>query len=176
MNDMANYCVDGKDITADLGRLVHQENPIENVIEGITHEVFHLWMKEKKEQFYLQEENKSEKNEILFGIVDEGLAVLTSGQSLVIHHEKQGKNYETYKKESFEIFEKLLKDNSANLWELYKKNFENIGPFYIVGNEIAKTVLQKIGIEKFKVLIDKCRTNPKKIIDEYEKIIDKKQN
>jgi len=48
INEKADYCVDGTEITVDLGRLIHEENPIENVIEGITHELFHVWMEEEE--------------------------------------------------------------------------------------------------------------------------------
>ena len=53
-----------------------------------------------------------------------------------------------------------------------EQEFKNMGHFYVVGNEIAKTVLRHIGIEKFRKLIEDCRLNPEKIIEEYESICD----
>jgi len=42
MNDKADFCVDKNEITVDLGRLLGNEDFIEKVTEGITHEVFHI--------------------------------------------------------------------------------------------------------------------------------------
>lgn len=174
MNDKADFCVDSNEITVDLGRLLGNENFIEKVTEGITHEVFHIWMKENNKWSDSKQDDESDealKSQIVFRTVDEGLAVLVSGQSLSEHHEKQGRDYQKYIEESFEFFKDFLaQNNRTELEKINKQEFKNMGHFYVVGNEIAKTVLQQIGIDKFKKLIEYCRLNPEKIIDEYESI------
>jgi len=176
MNDKADFCVDENQITVDLGRLLKNENFIENVTEGITHEVFHIWMKEKNEwsdSKMTEAIDEELKSQIIFRTVDEGLAVLMGGQSLAKHHEKQGRDYKKYIAESFEFFKRFLKqDNRVELEKMKNPGFKNMGFCYVVGNEIAKTVLQQIGIEKFRKLVEDCRLNPEKIIDEYESICD----
>lgn len=174
MNDKADFCVDENEITVDLGRLSGNKDFIEEVTSGIAHEVFHVWMKEKNEWSDSKQDDEPDealRSQIIFRTVDEGLAVLVSGQSLRKYHEKQGINYEEYITESFEFFKKFLKQNNRVELETAKeKEFESMGHFYVTGNEIAKTVLQQIGIEKFRKLIEDCRISPEKIIEEYESI------
>lgn len=174
MNDKADFCVDENEITVDLGRLLGNVDFIEKVTEGITYEVFHIWMKEKNEWSDSKQDDESDKAlkaQIVFRTIDEGLAVLVSGQSLSEHHEKQGRDYKKYIVESFEFFKKFFTQNSrAELEKMNEQEFKNMGHFYVVGNEIAKTVLQQIGIEKFRKLVEDCRLNPEKIINEYESI------
>jgi hypothetical protein len=174
MNDKADFCVDKNEITVDLGRLLGNNDFIEKVTMGITHEVFHIWMKEKNEWSDSKQDDESDKalkSQIVFRTIDEGLAVLVSGQSLAEHHEKQGRDYRKYIAESFEFFKEFLTQNSrAELESMNEQEFKNMGHFYVVGNEVAKTVLQQIGIEKFRKLIEDCRLNPEKIIEEYESI------
>ncbi|MFH1456900.1 MAG: DUF5700 domain-containing putative Zn-dependent protease [Patescibacteria group bacterium] len=176
MNDKADFCVDENQITVDLGRLLRNENFIEKVTEGISHEVFHIWMKEKNKWSDSKQDDESDealKSQIVFRTVEEGLAVLVSGQSLSEHHEKQGRDYQKYIAESFEFFKKFLsQDNRAELEKMNEQEFKNMGHFCVVGNEIAKTVLRQIGVEKFRKLIEECRLSPEKIIEEYESICD----
>lgn len=47
MNERADFCIDSDIITVDLSRLSFEQNPLETVKEGITHEIFHLWTSEK---------------------------------------------------------------------------------------------------------------------------------
>lgn len=131
-------------------------------------------MKEKNEWSDSNQDNESDevlKSQIVFRTIDEGLAVLVSGQSLSEHHEKQGQDYQKYIAESFEFFKEFLTQNDrTELEKMNEQEFKNMGHFYVVGNEISKTVLQQIGIEKFRKLIENCRLSPEKIIDEYESI------
>ncbi|MEI8344104.1 MAG: DUF5700 domain-containing putative Zn-dependent protease [Candidatus Moraniibacteriota bacterium] len=174
MNDKADFCVDRNEITVDLGRLLGNEDFVEKVTEGITHEVFHIWMKEKNKWSDSNQDNESDealKYQIVFRTIDEGLAVLVSGQSLSEHHEQEGRDYQKYITESFEFFREFLaQNNRAELEKMNEQEFKNMGHFYVVGNEIAKTVLRQIGVEKFRKLIEDCRLNPGKILDEYESV------
>lgn len=168
MNEDADFCIDGNRITADIARLVWENQPVERFIEGITHEVFHIWMRENAEMSKGRENIDAVKSDIIFGIVNEGLAVLVSGQNLAKHHERQGRNYEEYKKESLRAFEELLEESDIDEAERFSSEaFKNMGHAYVVGNEIAKEVLRKIGLEKFRKLIEECRTDPQRMIDEY---------
>lgn len=45
-----------------------------------------------------------------------------------------------------------------------------MGHFYVVGNEIAKVILQKDGIEPFKKLIIEARKNPAVFLQRYKEI------
>lgn len=170
VNDKADFCVDGNEITVDIGRLILDKDATEKVIEGITHEVFHVWMKEKIESN--DELDKAMGRSVLFRTIDEGLAVLVSGQSLARHHEKQGRNYEEYVLESFRIFKDLLEHGNCDglAGKYISEAFENMGHAYVVGNEIVKRVLQKIGIGNFRKLIDECRLRPERMLDEYRKL------
>lgn len=174
MNDRADFCIDRNEITVDLGRLERNKEFIEEVTGGITHEVFHIWMGEKNKWIDSKQKDESDKDlksQIIFRTTDEGLAVLVSGKSLAEHHEKQGRDYPKYTAESFDFFKKFLtQNNRVELERMSEQGFKNMGHFYVVGNEIAKIVLQEIGIEKFRKLIEDCRLNPIKIIDEYELI------
>ncbi len=174
MNEKANFCINNNIITVDLERLLSEENPIEKVKEGVTHEVFHLWMSEKSEWSDLEQDTVSDqgsKDRIIFKTVDEGLAVLISGQSLENHHKDKGRDFEKYKNDSFELFEQFLNEkNSEDLERIRIEAFQDMGHFYVVGNEIAKTILNKDGIELFKNLIAEARENPEFFLDRYRKI------
>lgn len=178
MNEMANFCIDGDNITVDMGRLLFEKNPLEKVKEGITHEVFHLWMSEKTEWSDSKQNEVSDeelKERIIFRIVDEGLAVLISGQPLSEHHKRQGRNYGEYIKESFDAFDLFEReDDRGKLESIKKEEFQNMGHFYVVGNEIIKTMLEHEGIEKFKALIIEAKNNPSIFLQNYKEICNKK--
>lgn len=170
MNESANFCVDGTSIIVDIGRLVWEKDAVEKVIEGMAHEVFHIWMKEKKIESG-EESVEKVKAGVISGIVDEGLAVLISGQSLSKHHENQGRNYDEYKVESFHAFREFLKQSDLVELEKYSsESFKDMGYSYVVGYEVAKKILQRMGIERFRRLIDECRMNPKKMFNESDLI------
>jgi hypothetical protein len=174
MNEKADFCIDRNTITVDLGRLLFEQNPTEKVKEGITHEVFHHWMSEGLEWSDSEQDEVSDqalKDRIIFKTVDEGLAVLISGQSLETHHTKQGRDFVEYRNESFESFNRLLSEKDRGALEKIKdKEFQNMGHFYVVGNEIAKVILQKDGIEPFKKLIIEVRKNPAVFLQRYKEI------
>ncbi|MFA6586241.1 MAG: DUF5700 domain-containing putative Zn-dependent protease [Candidatus Paceibacterota bacterium] len=172
INKKADFCVE-RDIIVDLVRLGVKNNPLQDAINGITHESFHVWMGEKSDWRDSNIDEKSDldiKNQIVFRMIDEGLAVLVGGQSLGEHYERQGKKYEDCIQESFSTFNILL--NEQNLKESYKKGdgFKNMGYCYVVGNEICKTILNKEGIENFKKLILETKENLQKLIELYQEI------
>ena len=178
INEKADFCIDQDSITVDLGRLLFEKDPTEKVIEGITHEVFHLWMSEGAEWLNSKQDEISDqalKDRIVFKTVDEGLAVLIGGQSLEAHHAKQGRDFTEYRNESFESFNRFLSEqNRETLNEMNDKKFQNMGHFYVVGNEIAKSILQHDGIESFKKLIINAKENPVIFLQRYKEICDGK--
>jgi hypothetical protein len=180
MNERADFCIDRDTITVDLGRLLFEQDPKENVKEGITHEVFHLWMSEGLEWSDSEQDevfDQDLKDRIVFKTVDEGLAVLIGGQSLENHHAKQGRDYSKYKGESFESFRHFLSATERETLEKLKdEEFKNMGHFYVVGNEVVTVVLQHDGMEKFKELIAEARDNPSVFLERYKEICNKDEN
>jgi len=174
MNEGADFCIDRNTITVDLGRLLFEQNQTEKVKEGITHEIFHLWMSEGSEWSDSEQDEISDqvlKDRIVFKTVNEGLAVLISGQALETHHTKQGRNFVEYRNESFESFNRFLSEKDREALEKIKdEEFQKMGHFYVVGNEIAKVILQKDGIEPFKKLIIEARKNPAVFLQRYKEI------
>ena len=174
MNEKADFCIDKDNITVDLGRLAFEEDFFEKTIQGITHEVFHIWMSEKSDWSDAEQDNVSDialRNRIIFKTVDEGLAVLVSGQSLKTHYEKQGRKYDEFIQESFAAFNNFTSVKSREELEKTKdEEFQNMGHFYVVGNEITQTLLNNKGIEDFKKLIKEARKNPSKILELYKAI------
>lgn len=167
----ADFRVDRNFIYADLERLTYDKDPIEKVIKGITHEVFHIWMGELNDWSDSEQEQVTSqklKDRITYKVIDEGLAVLISNFSLKEHHEKQGKKYPDYKKESFEKFKEFLReDDRKYLEETKEEEFKNMGRFYVVGYEIVKSILEKEGLEEFKKLIIEARTKPEIFLEKY---------
>jgi len=178
MNEKADFCIDRNTITVDLGRLLFEQDPMEKVKEGITHEVFHLWMSEGLEWSDSKQDQVSDqvlKDRIVFKTVDEGLAVLISDQSLEAHHTKQGRDFAGYRNESFESFNHFLSEKDREALEKIKgEEFQNMGHFYVVGNEIAKAILQHDGVESFKKLIIDARENPAVFLQRYKEISNEK--
>ncbi len=115
INKNADFCFDKNTITADLERLLFSKDPVKNVVKGITHEVFHIWMHETKKELpeTIPGFDKT-KSWNVFKTIDEGLAVLVSDMSLKDHHENQKRDYSKYKKESFEFFKKSLTEKEPN--------------------------------------------------------------
>jgi len=174
MNEKADFCIDGGSITVDLGRLLFEQNPIEKVKEGVTHEVFHHWMAEKSKWSDSEQNEVSDqslKDQVVFKTVDEGLAVLISNQSLEKHHINQGRNFTEYTKRSFDSFNSFFSEDNRDRLEKYKdEEFKNMGHFYVVGNKIVATVLQNDGIENFRKQIVEARDNPSVFLQRYKKI------
>ncbi|HPL93285.1 MAG TPA: hypothetical protein PLB38_03325 [bacterium] len=174
MNDRSDFCINGDIITVDLGRLLFKHNPTENVKEGVTHEVFHLWMSEGavwSDSSQDRVSDKDIKDRIIFKTVDEGLAVLISGQSLEGHHVNQGRDFLVYKNESFEAFDRFLSERNREALERIKsEEFRNMGHFYVVGNEIAKAILQHDGVKSFKTLMLDARKSPVVFLQRYQEI------
>lgn len=111
------------------------------------------------------------KDRIIFKTINEGLAVMIGEQSLRKHHEKQGINFDAYVQESFSAFnEFMITTEQKELEEMFDQEFQNAGHFYVVGNEIAKAVLQEEGMVNFKKIIEESRENPEKILEIYREI------
>jgi len=157
-----------------LGRLAFEEDFFEETIQGITHEVFHIWMSEKSDWSDAEQDSISNvalRNRIIFKTIDEGLAVLVSGQSLKTHHEEQGRKYDKFIQESFAVFNNFTAVKSREELEKTKnEEFQNMGHFYVVGNEITQALLNDEGIEKFKRLVADARSDPMKIFELYKAI------
>jgi len=174
MNEKADFCIDNDTITVDLGRLLFEQDPIEKIKEGVTHEVFHHWMAEKSEWSDSKQNEMSDqslKDQVVFKTVDEGLAVLISNQSLEKHHINQGRNFTEYTKRSFDSFNSFFSEDNRDRLEKYKdEEFKNMGHFYVVGNKIVATVLQNDGIENFRKQIVEARDNPSVFLQRYKKI------
>jgi len=169
--ERADFRIDRNFIYADLRRLVYAKKPIEKVIKGITHEVFHIWMGELNNWLDSKQEqatNQELKNQIIYKVIDEGLAVLISEQSLKDYHEKQGRKYSDYKKESFKKFKEFLKENNRKYLKKTKEDeFKNMGNFYVVGYEIVNSILKKEGLEEFKKIIIEARAKPEIFLEKY---------
>lgn len=169
VNENADYYVDDGEITVDLVRLATKEDYYDDVVGGMAHEIFHIWMKEGV-SFEKEETLSSAKSKIILGTVDEGLATLVGNQSLYKHHEDRGRNYSEYKDQSFRLFKKTLESDSLNDVREYDETaFKDMGNAYVVGYEMANSVLQKVGIEKFRKLIVECKADPEVMLKEYEK-------
>lgn len=174
LNKEADFCVDEENVTVDLGRLALEENFLEKTIQGITHEVFHIWMSEKLTWSDAEQDSISDeilRERIIFKTIDEGLAVLVGGQSLKAYHEEQGKKYDEYIAECFAAFNSFLLTKSREELEKTKDmEFKDMGHFYVAGHEIVQAILQREGIENFKKIIEEARSNPYKILELYKKI------
>lgn len=173
LNKKADFCVD-KDVIVDLQRLTQEDDYLNKTINGITHEIFHVWMSEKSSWENSDIDKKTEegiKNQIILRTIDEGLAVLIGEQSLKIHHERQGKVYTDYIQESFSAFNEHI-NNNKNLKESFKKNegFNNMGHNYVVGYEICKAILEEKGIDEFRKLLPETKKDPQKMIKLYKEI------
>ena len=162
LNEKANFWVDGKKIGADLLRMADQTDFFERTVCGICHELFHVWMFEGLEE--AKEYTPREK--ILYRIVDEGLAVFVSGQSLREHHESQGREYDEYKKESFDFFEKFREtEDEEVLREMQKEGFEASGYFYVFGYETVRELFEEMGAARFREMMQTVRDDPKRIFE-----------
>ena len=157
----------------DLRRLSFEPNPCESVVYGITHELFHEWISERG----LHEEEHTSQNSAcsaaLYNTVDEGLAVLVGGKPgyLEEHYKSIGKDYEKTIIESFRYLnEYLMLDDLKVMERKYQEGLSNMGPFYVVGFEMAKKVLESLGIERFREFVSHVRENPESLFDEYEMI------
>jgi len=171
LDDRADFRVDGTKITADMGRLTRAKDWFETTVEGIAHESFHIWMQEGDGWSDAEQESAPLSaliNHIIFRTVDEGLAVLISRQKLKEHHEKAGRNYSAYIEESFQAFRDFLHQSKREIVnEIYVEAFENMGHFYVVGNEMAKALLDTLGGNEFRALIQTARQDPAKLIERY---------
>lgn len=170
INEGSNYCINEHNfITVDIGRLVHKDDFIEDVTAGLTHEISHVWITEIERKSDTDSFNAMKKQTKL-GTMTEGLAILFSKQDIKKMQIEKGRDYEKYSRESFAMLNKLLE--SQNLDEMDKireKGFKDVGYFYVAGYEMAKKILENIGLEKFKKLLPQFRNNPDIFFEEYEK-------
>lgn len=176
VNEKADFCIDNGVITVDLDRLLFEQNPIEKVKSGATHEIFHYWMAENSKWSDSKQDKAPDqelKDQIIFRTIDEGLAVLISRQSLEKHHTDRGINFIKHTKESFDSFNDfLLEDNRVDLKKYKAEKLKAMGHFYVVGNEIVKTVAKHVSPENFRKLITESRDNPSIFLQKYKELCD----
>lgn len=155
-----------------MNRLIFADDLRETVAEGIAHETFHHWMKEGcVSRKYSRESIQDMKDMAIGNMADEGLAVLVSGMKLENHHVKKGRDYEKYTKESFDVFDDFMKETYLEkLKETVSEGFRDRGHFYVVGNEMAKTILREIGMDEFRKLIIETRKDPNIFLRKYDEI------
>ena len=165
-NESANFCIENSKITADLVRLSTDASPLEKTEDGLVHELVHEWMGEA------QTRELHGKEKIIRRIVGEGITTSIAKQDLRKHHEKNGIDFLEFKKRSFDLFEKFTTCQDEDNMNDFKGAFDNMGEFYVVGNEIAKFVENKIGLEKFRKLLLEIRKNPKILLDKYDELKD----
>jgi hypothetical protein len=168
------------EVEADLWRIVYKENKVDDVIHGVTHEIFHEWMNEQGELKRLDEYRKEDAESAPLEIgrklvrartIDEGLAVLISGQSLKQHHEERGIDYGSFVMESFKYFDDFEKITDAKEQKsVGSAGFKNMGQFYVVGYEIVRAVRDHVGEPRFKELVALARENPELMFEEDENI------
>ncbi len=113
-------------VEVDLWRLTFQDDVVENVVDGITHELFHEWMGESSQKYYGDEEKFVSMDDAKLSAckktVDEGLAVLIGGMSLPKHYDKQKREYQDVVNESFAYFRDYFDINDIeNAKKLYRK-------------------------------------------------------
>ncbi|HHX58356.1 MAG TPA: hypothetical protein GX706_01140 [Candidatus Moranbacteria bacterium] len=184
INELADFCVEEKNITADLRRLSHSQNLMQDIVDGVTHEIFHAWFQRALPEYH-KEKNDSDvdalKKETVVALINEGLATYLGRQDLQAFHESRSKNYDKYKEESFQLLEELLSSDDINeIKEIQKKAFQDMGPFYVIGYEIAKKMLDNTTDEsrKFKIneIIDNLRRDPLEFIENALLKLGGKQN
>lgn len=170
INESSDYCISEFNfITVDLGRLTHKDNFIEDATAGLVHEISHIWINEI-ERKWDSDSLHAMKNQVKFGVMAEGLAVLFSKQDIIKMQIEKGRDYEKYSQESFSMLKQLLKSEDLDeMDKIREKGFKNAGYFYVTGYEMAKKILDEIGLEKFRQLLFKFRKNPDVFFEEYEK-------
>ena len=167
------------EIEADLWRMTYKKDVIDNVIKGVAHELFHEWMNEQGKLKELDQSGNGNGEDVPIEIgrelvrarmIDEGLAVLISGQSLKAHHEEHGVRYDTFVVESFKYFDDFEKiDDVKEQKVLGSTGFKNMGQFYVVGYEMVRAILDRVGEVRFRELVVLSRDNTEIMFEEYEK-------
>lgn len=162
-------------VDVDLWRLSFQEDPVGDIVQGIIHELFHEWMSDGEQRTIKDEDNFTSREEAQasasFKISDEGLAVLIGGQSLETHHKMNAEDYAKLVSESFRFLRDYvaLEDIDA-LKRLYRKGLDNMGPFYVVGYEMASKILEHVGMTRFRELVVLIREDANLLFEEYKAI------
>ncbi|PIR86998.1 MAG: hypothetical protein COU11_02085 [Candidatus Harrisonbacteria bacterium CG10_big_fil_rev_8_21_14_0_10_49_15] len=165
-DESADYRFDEGVVYVSLPHQLKISDVLQDVEQGLAHELFHAWMQEGRVDEDIETVEQL-KDSIRFRILDEGIAVLVSGQSLERHHEAQGRNYDEYRKEAFEVFAGLRQaDDFAELEESEENGFRDMGYFYVIGNEFAKKILARVGKDKFRELIPVFKKEPKRFFEE----------
>ncbi len=164
-------CPNDNEIIVDLGRLIRNSLDNENLISGITHEVFHVYFNHlpKGEMSDLNYEIiNSEKARILLHCLDEGFAVNISGQNLeVFYNTRLNKEYNIkFAFDKFNEFLQLVDDSEIETYE--KEGFESMGYFYVVGYEILKAIIIYQGEDSIKQIL--VNLDFIEIFEKYEEI------
>jgi hypothetical protein len=162
-------------VEVDLWRLSYKEDYLENVIDGIVHELTHEWMSETGILKDLHKEELSiidNKKAVTIKTIDEGLAVFVSGgKTLIEHYDRGNQKYSDSILKSFHYFNDFFVTNdNTRLNKLRIDGFKNMGPFYIVGYEIINTICNYVGTDDFLKMIPDIRIKPEIIFDKYREI------
>jgi len=155
---------------------VDVDDPIEKLIQYLTHELAHLWMQEP--YFVHGVIYPRGKDRLIYSLVNEGFALLNGSKSYIKElHEQQGRNYEEFTKESFEfINDRLTENNPQELEKMTKECTPCLDKIYLVGAKIVETVLEHDGMEKFRALIVRARKDPSLINKRYQEICEINQD
>lgn len=164
-------CPNDNEIIVDLGRLIRNSLDNENLVSGITHEVFHVYFnhlpKVEMSDLYYEIIN-SKKSRILLRSLDEGFAVNISKQDLeVFYTERLKKEYNI--KFAFERFNEFLQLSDDSKIETFEKEgFESMGYFYVVGYEMLKAITNSQGEDSIKQIL--ANLDFLEIFERYEEV------
>jgi hypothetical protein len=164
-------CPNDNEIIVDLGRLIRNSLDNENLVSGITHEVFHVYFNHlpKAEMSDINYEIiNSEKARILLRSLDEGFAVNISRQNLeVFYNTRLNKEYNI--KLAFDKFNEFLQlSDDSKIATFEKEGFESMGYFYVVGYEMLKAITIRQGEDSIKQILVKL--DFLEIFERYEEI------
>ncbi len=163
-------CLDKNKIEVDLARLARDPLAVNVVIGGVTHEVFHIWLRNQKTGETAQslyEVNDSNKAEILAGTLDEGFAVAVSGDSLEEWYREKGLDYDV--PEAFDKFNRFLNTQGMeDLLKIGQEGFECMGFFYVVGYEILQAIQRNFGFKTIRQVL--VSLDFLELFDKYEEI------
>lgn len=159
INRFSNFMCKNGVVEIDLARLVNDKNILKSLKTGITHEVSHIWLgvtlnkKATNEQYTIINQDKFN---VLRQIFSEGLALFVSEDDLEFLYKNHFDNRPYNSKEAFEKFNNFLYlSNEKEIESVKKEGFEAMGFFYLVGNEIFKTVIKHFGIGTVKEILKK---------------------
>jgi hypothetical protein len=173
-----DYRVSGQNIYISLAHLGYEKDKRGSLRTGFAHEFFHIWITDSntpQPSTYLENDPDIEEMRMfgIFKTINEGLAVHVSGggEMLRQHHEMQGRNYDEYKKQSFEFFDKMLTEaDRATLLAMRGPGQDNMGHLYVVGQHIVSELEKRLGLDEMKKYVVTAKTDIKVLIDKYDEL------